>query len=277
MSYILDALKHSQDSRSRGAIPDLASQAAAVRPEPSRRERIWRLVALITVVVLLVVLAVMGWQRWLTPDTAAPLATPSAAPPAAVPEGVATVAGTAPAQAPHTPPAPFSGATPAPAESPAAPSESQAPGLEALQQLAGVRVDVDQPQPAAPPAAGGPPPIVQKLELPVERPPLTAPAAKSQPLVAGAPLREESPAPQLAEYGEVEHWKELPAPIQRQLRETPFNVHIYSSDPKLRFVKSAGRTLREGDSINEELRVLHITRDGVIVGYKGAKYWMRLS
>lgn len=26
MSYILDALKNSQDSRSRGAVPDLASQ-----------------------------------------------------------------------------------------------------------------------------------------------------------------------------------------------------------------------------------------------------------
>lgn len=287
MSYILDALKHSQDSRGRGAIPDLASQATAVRPEPSRRERAWRLVALITVVVLLAVLAVMGWQRWLTPPPAARLATQPTAQPAAAPAGVAQapapavaapVAGTAPAQAPHTPPAVSSGATSAPAE---APSESQAPGLEALQQLAGVRVDVDQPPPAAPPAPGaaaaGPPPIVQKLELPVERPPLTAPAAKSPPRVAGAPLREESPAPQLAEYGEVEHWKELPAPIQRQLRETPFNVHIYSSDPKLRFVKSGGRTLREGDAINDELRVLHITRDGVIVGYKGAKYWMRLS
>lgn len=273
MSYILDALKHSQDSRSRGSIPDLASQTTAVRPGPSRRERVWRLVALLTLVGLLAVLVVLAWQRWLGSAPAPQPATPPvAAQPIAPPVG-----GTASEGAALTP------ATPTPAEPSAPPTESQAPGLAALQQLAGVRVDVDEPQPASPPAPGaaasGPPPIVQKLELPVERPPLTASDVKPQPLVPDVPRREDAsaPGPQLAEYGEVEHWKQLPAPVQRQLREVPFNVHIYTSDPQLRFVRSGGRTLREGDAINAELRVLHITRDGVIVGYKGGKYWMRLS
>ena len=281
MSYILDALKHSQDSRSRGAIPGLGSQAATVRPGPSRRERIWRLVALATLVLLLAVLAVMAWQRWLGAAPAPERATP---PVAAQPAGAPASVAQAPAAAVGAPVARTApAATPVPGEPAAAPGESTAPGLEALKELAGVRVDVDEPQPAPAPksgaAAAGPPPIVQKLELPVERPPLAAPTAKPQPLVPAMPRDEASsaPEPQSAEYGDVEHWKELPAPIQRQLRETPFNVHIYSSDPKLRFVKSGGRTLREGDAINEELRVLHITRDGVIVGYKGGKYWMRLS
>src|SRR5512145_1213100 len=100
MSYILDALKNSHDSRSRGAVPDLASQMAATHPGASRSERIWRLVALATVLLLLALLAVLGWQRWLVPapsdsamlppvvaggaegkTSAAPVTAPAAAPP----------------------------------------------------------------------------------------------------------------------------------------------------------------------------------------------------
>lgn len=246
MSYILDALKNSQDSRSRGAVPDLASQMVAVHHGPSRSERIWRLVALATVLLLLAALVVLGWKSWLAPAPSAQEMLPPMA------------------------------ERPAPAL-PAA--EPQAPGLAALQQLAGVRVNVDAPQSVPPAAPAGPPPLVQKLELPMERPPLAAPAATPAPLVPSVPIRPAPPAQEslVAEYGTVEHWKQLPAPIQQQLRELPFNVHIYASDPKLRFVKTGGRTLREGDEINGELRMLHITRDGVIVGYKGGKYWMRLS
>ncbi|SDS39200.1 general secretion pathway protein GspB [Pseudomonas oryzae] len=303
MSYILDALKNSQDSRSRGAVPDLASQMAAARPGPTRSERIWRMVALATVLLLLAVLAVLGWQRWLAPpvvdpqlapplaEQSAPVAAPPGTAPTAAPQtavqppaatATESVASTAQAGAPGLPSAAPEPAAPALAQA-AAPVESQAPGLAALQQLAGVRVSVDEPKPASPPtpaaAPDGPPPIVQKLELPVERPPVAAPAPKPQPLVPAlsVPQAVPAPGPQLAEYGAVEHWKQLPAQVQQQLREMPFNVHIYARDPKLRFVKTGGRTLREGDAINAELKVLHITRDGMIVGYKGGKYWMRLS
>lgn len=288
MSYILDALKNSQDSRSRGAVPDLASQMAAAHHGPSRRERIWRLVALVTVLLLLAALVVLGWKTWLAPAPSTqamlpPFAerpAPVAALVADAQQPAAPVA--APVEAPVAsvqPPA-----APQPVQpTPAAPAvESQAPGLAALQQLAGVRVNVDAPQSPPPVATGaapsGPPPVVQKLELPMERPPVAA-SAKPAPLLPSAPIRPAPAAqePPVAEYGAVEHWKQLPAQIQQQLREMPFNVHIYANDPKLRFVKTGGRTLREGDPINGELRMLHITRDGVIVGYKGGKYWMRLS
>lgn len=278
MSYILDALKNSQDSRSRGAIPDLASQMATAHHGPSRSERIWRLVALATVLLLLAVLAVMGWQRWLTPvPSAQEMLPPMAERPAPmVVLGADTKPSAAPVAAPATAPATVATDKPAPD------AEALAPGLAALRQLAGVRVNVDEPKLVPPPAPSaapaGPAPIVQRLELPKERPPVAA-SAWSQPLVPVVPGLQTPPAqgPQLAEYGEVEHWKQLPAQVQQQLRDMPFNVHIYASDPKLRFVKTGGRTLREGDEINGELRVLHITRDGLIVGYKGAKYWMRLS
>lgn len=293
MSYILDALKNSQDSRSRGAVPDLASQMAAAHHGPSRRERIWRLVALATVLLLLAVLAVLGWQRWLAPAPSAQVALPPMAErPAPVVAPVAdaktsaapvAVPATAPVVSAQPPAIPAAApGTTAPVQ-PAPVAEAPGPGLAALQQLAGVRVNVDEPKAVPPPAPAaapaGPPPIVQKLELPVERPPVAAPTARPQPLVPAVSMPQTPPSlgPQVAEYGEVEHWKQLPAQVQQQLRDMPFNVHIYASDPKLRFVKSGGRTLREGDEINGELRVLHITRDGLIVGYKGAKYWMRLS
>ena len=190
--------------------------------------------------------------------------------------------------------APVASTSPVPADAPVA--AAQAPGLAALHELAGVRVKVEGADPA-PASAGAPlsPPAqaVQPLDLPVEvgrvasspaaRPAPTAIPLPARPGVPPTPIGVRSDPPATteeslaAEYGAVEHWKKLPAPIQQQLRDLPFNVHIYSPDPKLRFVKSGGRTLREGDEINGDLRMLHITRDGVIVGYKGGKYWMRQS
>lgn len=301
MSYILDALKHSQDSRSRGEVPDLASQLASGRQRASRRERLWRTIALVAVLLLLALLVSLGWQRWLVPpapeNVPAPLAVqpaqPAAAPPVAVAAPAAPVVPAAPAAVPATP-----AATPA-TEAPPAAANVQAPGLAALHELAGVRVKVDAPEPPAAGAVGSPPPqAVQALDLPVEvgrvAPAAAAPAVPvggrtpllplpGRPGVSSQTVEVRS-APQpdteealSAEFGAVEHWKKLPATVQQQLRDMPFNVHIYASDPKLRFVKSGGRTVREGDPLNADLRMLHITRDGVIVGYKGGKYWMRLS
>ncbi len=301
MSYILDALKHSQDSRSRGEVPDLASQLASGRQRASRRERLWRTIALVAVLLLLALLVSLGWQRWLVapaPESVpAPLAVQPAQPAAAPPVAIAAPA------VPVVPSAPVASVAPAPAAVPAAPAatpaSAQAPGLAALHELAGVRVKVDAPEPPAAGAVGSPPPqAVQALDLPVEvgrvapsaavpatpagvRSPLLPlpgrPAVSSQTVElrsAPQPSTEEALS---AEFGAVEHWKKLPATVQQQLRDMPFNVHIYASDPKLRFVKSGGRTVREGDPLNADLRMLHITRDGVIVGYKGGKYWMRLS
>lgn len=309
MSYILDALKHSQDSRSRGEVPDLASQLASGRQRASRRERLWRTIALVAVLLLLALLVSLGWQRWLVapaPESVpAPLAVQPAQPAAAPPVAVAAPA------VPVVPSAPVAPVAPAPAAAPAAPAATpasvappaaanvQAPGLAALHELAGVRVKVDAPEPPAAGAVGSPPPqAVQALDLPVEvgrvAPSAAVPAAPAgvrspllplpgRPAVSSQTVELRS-APQpsteealSAEFGAVEHWKKLPATVQQQLRDMPFNVHIYASDPKLRFVKSGGRTVREGDPLNADLRMLHITRDGVIVGYKGGKYWMRLS
>ena len=94
MSYILDALKHSQDSRSRGAVPDLASQTALSRLPPSRSERLWRVIALLAVLLLLALLVSLGWQRWLAAPPAPQLVPP---PLAAQPAPSALAAAAAPA------------------------------------------------------------------------------------------------------------------------------------------------------------------------------------
>lgn len=301
MSYILDALKHSQDSRSRGEVPDLVSQVAGGRPRLGRSERLWRLVAVLAVLLLLAVLVGLGWQRWLAPSVQTPLAPLVAQPVPAAPAPVPApqpVAVPAPAPAPSVamqPPAVPPAVAQAQTSGKAAEPGEQSPGLAALHELAGVRVKVDAPAVAADAGAPANPPAqaVQPLDLPREvgrvAPgyPTAAgralPPLPGRPGVGGAPvevLREPPAASEAAlsaEFGNVEHWKMLPAAIQQQLRDMPFNVHIYASDPKLRFVRTGGRTLREGDAINADLRMLHITRDGVIVGYKGGQYWMRLS
>ncbi|WP_031302807.1 general secretion pathway protein GspB, partial [Pseudomonas sp. EGD-AK9] len=76
---------------------------------------------------------------------------------------------------------------------------------------------------------------------------------------------------------DVAHWKGLPSGVQRQLRELGINAHVYSSDASARFIRAGGRTLREGDRLNAELRLQFITRDGIVLGYQERKYWMRLN
>ena len=47
-----------------------------------------------------------------------------------------------------------------------------------------------------------------------------------------------------------------------------FSFHVYASDPARRTIIINGRRLREGQPINGETRLQHITADGVIVEFR---------
>jgi general secretion pathway protein B len=259
MSYILNALKHSESQRSRGEVPHLDSQPECGTPARSRLGVwLWPWAALFAGAALLFGL---GWVGFAGSQRQASAVSPPA---------------------PVVAPVPSASSAPTAAESP--------PGLSALQQMAGVRIRLGEAlQPLSTAAeAAAPLPVTPKLvlNLPVSGgfvPPAVAPRSVSQPFQAQsvsqpfqaqagvAPPSAVAPAEQLSG---VSHWKTAPPELQKQLRELAFTAHIYSRNPAARFVRVSGRTLHEGDPFGAELQVLQITRDGLVFSYREAKYWI---
>lgn len=271
MSYILEALKHAQERRSQGPVPGLSSQSQPGAARPGE-ERFWRRLALLALALLLGALVLPGWQRLLGEGDAAARAVPvEIAKPG--PLDAALDAGGS-AAAPET----VAADTPVPRPE-AVPAADDASTQAALQSMQGVRVELDEGEAAVPiqrlpvarevgrvPAGGTLPRVADAV-------PVTAPSSAALP-----PRAEEvSEAGMPGEFGPLEHWRQLPGSLQQQLREQPISAHVYAGDPQLRFIRSGGRTLREGDALTAELRVLHITRSGVILGYRNGKYWLRLG
>ena len=259
MSYILNALKHSESQRNRGEIPHIDSQPEFGKV-PSRKwtEHLWKWLALAALVALLLSLA------WMLFD----------AKPSSVQE--------TPASAPIAEPAtlqPTQDSTPLALPEPL----DQAPGLPALQDMAGVSIRLDDAVAPSPAGASAPAPGVREsprvvLDMPVSRGVVSAPvqqpwSARPEPPVVreALPVRDEAP-PDEGLSG-VNHWKTLPADMQKQMREMAFTAHIYSSDPAARFIRVSGRTLREGDQLGAQLKLQQIARDGIVFSYSGEKYW----
>lgn len=60
----------------------------------------------------------------------------------------------------------------------------------------------------------------------------------------------------------------LPRNVQRQIPDLQFSSHLFSDDRSFRMVNINGNMLREGEYINDDLRLEEITTDGVILNYQ---------
>ncbi|MBE0621382.1 MAG: general secretion pathway protein GspB [Burkholderiales bacterium] len=233
MSYILDALRKSDQLRQRGAAPTLLlGQATATAPK--RPAPLWY--GLLALVLLGAGIAI-GWLRPWQSEPAAPAPTAVAAKPTE-----AAQSKLAPAAPDMTPkpqpelqlhnPAPATPAVSAPA-----PAQSQA---------AAVRIEKQQ----APAVARAP-----------ER--AAAPAPE---LASGGRSVAAAPAPR------VMMMAELPLAIQQELPPMSISVHAYSGKSAERLVGINGRLLHEGDQVAPGLRLEQITPDGMILSYKEYRF-----
>lgn len=245
MSYILDALKKSEQQRQRGAAPSLAA-APAIDTGPRRSAALRYGLAGAAVLLLVVGITIGTLRPW---DTETPASQPVAAksPAAAVPPPVqAPVAAATPAPASveitirTEPPAPGP-VPPAPAVVPAATEAPKAPARAA--------VPPGQATVPRPPAAEE------------SRPP--APAGEKPAGARPSDVAPERPVLPLAE---------LPLPIQQELPRLSILYHIYSANPRDRLVGINDRALREGDAVEPGLVLEQITAEGMILNYKGYRF-----
>jgi general secretion pathway protein B len=236
MSYILDALRKSDQQRQRGAAPTLhAGQAAAQAPKQPAFLAYGLLAA-----VLVGAGMVIGWLRPWQAEQAAP--------------GRAELVAAKPLESTprQLPPAPSEMAPqrkPEPQLQNAAPTAQAAPA-PALVPAKPPRPARAKPEPrSAPPAADGALPA--RTAAPTPAVGTAADAARVQTVISMA---------------------ELPLALQQELPPMTISVHAYSGNPGDRLVGINNRTLREGEYVVPGLKLEQITPEGMIFGYKGYSF-----
>ena len=212
MSYILDALRKSDQQRQRGAPPTLLvpQQVAAVVPR-RRASSSHVLLAVILIGAGILIGALRPWQtEQPAPATEAAAMNPLESSPRASP-------------------------------APASPQTA-------------LKLEQDLP-------TGNPAPATQTAPAP-------AAGAMQPPLSALAKPRTRAKTPDK----KVLAIAELPVSIQREIPAMSISVHAYARASKDRLVSINDRVLREGDYLTRGLRLEQITRDGVVMRYKGYRF-----
>ncbi len=239
MSFILDALRKSENARQRQGGPALAEVPIARRRE-QRPWWVWAVAALLGVnlVVLLVVLT-------RSPEPA-PVAQVAPAPVSPATPATPATAAPAPAAVPAASPPVQAAAVPAPVEPPVA---NPMPARSLADEAAAAVVASDPDAPALAANVPDRAPIVRQLNS-------GAPAATSQ--TAG-----EENLPTL---------NELTGDRAVGMPPMHLDIHVFSANPAERFVFINMRKYTEGATLTEGPTVERIRADGVVLNQRGFRF-----
>ncbi len=301
MSYILEALRKSQQDREIGQVPTLATQPLFTSQDSGGNFRGLAAVALAGLAVAIALYAALR-------------AGPEMAPPAStLASPVTQPAGPAPVGAPVA--APASGASPALASIPA--TATPAPASAPLSVSPGLSPTASPTPSAAPPAALSPvaPPVVNSGSAPPAPPPVRSAAREDDTLVeAGSEASDGAPEGMDDSAGvasrpadgipddlrqDIQSFKDqikggeggkaakkannqkpvppqerrLPREVEERLPSFLLTVHIYDAEPAKRFVVIDGRKLRQGDLSRGGILVEEILPDGVALSFEGHPFF----
>ena len=300
MSYILEALRKSQQDREIGQVPTLATQPLFTSQDSGGN---FRGLAAMALAGLAVAIALYAALR----------AGPEAVPPATtLASPVTQPAGPAPVGAPVA--APASDASPALPSPPA--TATPAPAAAPLAVTSGLLPTPSTTPSAAPPAALAPvaPAVVNAGAAPPAPSPARSVAREDDTLVdvggeasdgalegmddsAGVASRPADGIPddlrqdiqsfkEQIKGGEggkaakkannqkpVPQERRLPREVEERLPSFLLTVHIYDAEPAKRFVVIDGRKLRQGDSSRGGILVEEILPDGVALSFEGHPFF----
>lgn len=299
MSYILDALRKSEDQRRLGQTPDLSS--APANPARSNRRATVRRAALIASAVVVIAGAGFWWfghrEIGMESDQLIADQAPAASP---------TNSGVRQASAG---PDPNEQALVSGRNASGEPTQDEAPEQRRRRTVVDRRspdqqplTAVSRPAPARPGAVSTPPPVVpdgererlvvdadEAMQIVEAREPAgsTQPANDSQSQASASrpqriadPISESddatsSPAewePERTEFIEV--W-DLPLAIRRELPELAVSIHVFSTSPKERFVLINGERRLEGAALGSGARLVEVAREGAIVEFRDYRFLLR--
>ena len=255
MSYILDALKKSDQDRKQGEIPTLES-VHTDRTSRNRRSARQRNRFLLLGSACLALIAVGLWQ-WRSPSFTAPTA-----------EKAAPAGSVAEVGKPNPPP---------PANA----------GRNVTRQSAGPAQDRDQGVEVAASAREAGPPRPQE-PVQVKRPATPAttarrtvmpPAERIEPASPPRVVQSSPPPPSESTAAPDDSpplLKDLPPEIRKSIPEISMAGHVYSEVPSRRMIMINDKIVREGERVGDQLKLLRITWDGVILRHVNTDFQIKL-
>lgn len=290
MSSILDALRKSEAERQRGLPPTLSSSTPTFRPPPTRR----RLPAWLLPTTAVAALA-LAWFGGLfefgadapepTTERVAVAATEAAAQAAQTPVATAPTDDRTIAAPPASPSAGNESAaapsTPAVAAAPMTATDPAAPAATLAQAPKPVATT---PVPAPDPPAQDPPPMAFPGSTPAPTPDSVGPPSVPSGIDEAAPSAAnpatvadatDAPMPESdasTSPGGLPSLHELPFAVRRTLPEMVVTMHLYSADPKRRFVLINGTRARDGDALDGGLQVIEIRADGIRMRHETTEF-----
>lgn len=253
MSYILEALKKADQERVVGKVPDLDSVHEQVRPVRRNTRWPWILAALLVINGMLVT-AYLLYNRDAgdEPEPAAPAPVVKSAPPAA---------------ATAEPPRPAPPARPAIPPRPAVTTRPPAPRTQARPYVPPPARQAPAEKPAAvvtPKVAG----TVTRAEEPLDAAPASAAPA---PAPAAQPTRTPTAEPATG----LPYWNDLSLEFRSGFKAPRIDVHVYDTNPELRFILVNLTKYREGDRLPSGAQLEKITPEGVQLLFKGKQFIYR--
>lgn len=102
---------------------------------------------------------------------------------------------------------------------------------------------------------------------------LTRPAEPAEPGGVDPALRPE-PSPPAAEMVRALAVGDLPDPVRRSLPDIAISLHRYADNPAARMIRVNGRVGREGEAVAEDLTIAEITRTGVVFATGEERFYM---
>jgi|GEM_PF-1966003 len=267
MSYILDALKKSEQKRRQGKIPDLPPPTPG-GPGSKPRRSLW--LALL-VIVLIINGALLGW--WL-------LRTPSSGEDGlrivAVPKSVPKNIKKEPSQQPSSsnkqavlPPPPLRKKV----DLPPPPVKKKAETEPLVRSIPPADTAPDHPaeMPRASDSIKATENAAPEPSRPVTATPFPEPRTEE-------PVHSPSAASTTKTRGKAETKKEiydldeLPATVRRLIPEMVVTLHFYTPEAAARMVRVNGLNLHEGNAVNRDVRVDQITPEGIIFSSSGYRF-----
>jgi len=78
--------------------------------------------------------------------------------------------------------------------------------------------------------------------------------------------------PAVKNHSQLQSWYELPQEIRNNIALPRLDVHVYSEDPRKRFIMVSLEKYREGDRLTSGLVLEEILPDGMVMSYQGERF-----
>ncbi len=233
MSYILDALKKSEEERKKGDVPGLQTYTPTAEPSSGNKAWVIGIVVLITTNIV----GLAFWAPWRTTNDLVETSAQTSTQPKD--QVIRRSAPTPPVQVPSIP------------VQPTAPQKNEV--AKTVVKTANKTIN----KPVIKPIAKAPLQPTAKLASIHRVEPATHKEYKEKAAPSAAYL------PQLSE---------LPQSLQAKIPDLTFSSHMYSSQDKFRSITINGKRLKQGRYYNEHLYVNEITEKGAIMGFEGTLF-----